>query len=52
MSAMPARRSVWPTGSGRWWKPATRVMSSLTVTSGISPPDWSIAPTRPDLTAW
>lgn len=48
---MPARRSVCSTGSGRGWNPVTSVTSSCTVTSGISPPDYSIAPTRPDLTA-
>ena len=51
-SAMPARRSVCSTGSGRGWKLVTRVTSSRTVTSGISPPDCSIAPTRPFLIAW
>jgi len=49
---MPARRSVRSTGSGPGWNPVTSVTSSRTVTSGISPPDWTIAPTRPDLTAW
>ena len=52
MSAMPARLRVVSTGTGRGCSPATSVTSSRTVTSGISPPDWSMAPTLPDLTAW
>src|SRR3984885_5955665 len=48
----PARLSVTSTGSGLGWKPVTSVTSSRTVTSGISPPDCSMAPTRPDFTAW
>jgi hypothetical protein len=48
--AMPARWSVVATGSGSGCSLVTSSTSSRTVTSGISPPDWSIAPTRPDLT--
>src|SRR5579859_4860922 len=49
---MPARLSVTSTGSGLGWNPVTSVTSSRTVTSGIRPPDCSMAPTRPDFTAW
>jgi hypothetical protein len=48
--AMPARLSVAATGSGFGCSLVISSTSSRTVTSGISPPDWSIAPTRPDLT--
>ena len=50
--SMPARRSVVLTGTGLGCRPAISVTSSRTVTSGMSPPDWSMAPTWPDLTAW
>src|ERR1700722_17563041 len=50
--SIPACFSVASTGSGRGCRLATRLTSSRTVTSGISPPDCSIAPTRPDLIAW
>ena len=50
--AMPARFSVVSTGSGLGCRLVTSVTSSRTVTSGISPPDCSMAPTRPDFTAW
>ena len=50
--AMPARLSVVSTGSGFGCSLVIRVTSSRTVTSGISPPDCSMAPTRPDFTAW
>ena len=52
MESMPAWRSVVLTGTGRGCRPATSVTSSRTVTSGISPPDCSMAPTWPVLTAW
>ena len=48
--AMPARLSVVLIGSGLGCRLVTSVTSSRTVTSGIRPPDWSMAPTRPDFT--
>ena len=50
--SMPARWSVVSIGSGFGCSFVTSVTSSRTVTSGIRPPDWSMAPTRPDFTAW
>ena len=50
--AMPARLSVVATGSGFGCSFVIKVTSSRTVTSGIRPPDCSMAPTRPDFTAW
>ena len=50
--AMPARLSVVATGSGFGCSLVISSTSSRTVTSGISPPDWSMAPTRPDFTPW